>query len=167
MARWKRSGCGLMVTWSCSTIHSTTLDSKPYRKIGWRRSAAPPPHPPHPPPPQAKDAKRGYDHGLNLTDWKPPTDSVNLSYRQWLELAKTHGKGGGEHWYFRVGDANNKVIDTCSLESQNSNGVQCILCNSLWPLFFKFIFSLAMKRGSAYASTTSLPWVLSGALCVL
>lgn len=46
---------------------------------------------------------------LNLTDWKPPTDSVNLSYREWLDLALKHGKGGGEHWYFRVGDANNKV----------------------------------------------------------
>ncbi|CAM9319570.1 unnamed protein product [Ectocarpus fasciculatus] len=47
---------------------------------------------------------------LNLTDWKPPTDSVNLSYRQWLDLALKHGKGDGEHWYFRVGDANNKVV---------------------------------------------------------
>lgn len=62
--------------------------------------------------PQAKDAMRGRDHGMNLTDWKPPTDSVNLSYREWLELAKKHGKGDGEHWYFRVGDANNKVTMT-------------------------------------------------------
>lgn len=55
---------------------------------------------------------RGRDHGMNLTDWKPPTDSVNLSYREWLELARKHGKGDGEHWYFRVGDANNKVTMT-------------------------------------------------------
>ena len=51
----------------------------------------------------------GKHQELNLTDWKPPTDSVNLSYRQWLDLALQHGKGDGEHWYFRVGDANNKV----------------------------------------------------------
>ncbi|CAM9372864.1 unnamed protein product, partial [Ectocarpus sp. 13 AM-2016] len=55
-------------------------------------------------------AKHGQHTELNLTDWKPPTDSVNLSYRQWLDLALKHGKGDGEHWYFRVGDANNKVV---------------------------------------------------------
>ena len=33
---------GLMVTRSCFTVYSTTVDSKPYRKIGWGRSAAPP-----------------------------------------------------------------------------------------------------------------------------
>lgn len=59
--------------------------------------------------PQAKQAQMGKHKDLNLTDWKPPTDSVNLSYRQWLDLALKHGKGDGEHWYFRVGDANNKV----------------------------------------------------------
>ena len=59
--------------------------------------------------PQAKQAQMGKHKELNLTDWKPPTDSVNLSYRQWLDLALKHGKGDGEHWYFRVGDANNKV----------------------------------------------------------
>ena len=58
---------------------------------------------------KAKVVQKGGNVGLNLTDWAPPTDSVNLSYRQWLELAKTRGKGHGEHWYFRVGDANNKV----------------------------------------------------------
>lgn len=58
---------------------------------------------------------RGARKDLNLTDWKPPTDSVNLSYREWLKLALEHGSGDGEHWYFRVGDANNKV-GTSSLE---------------------------------------------------
>ncbi|CAM9475527.1 unnamed protein product, partial [Laminaria digitata] len=58
----------------------------------------------------AKVAQKGGNIGMNLTDWTPPTDSVNLSYRQWLELAKTRGKGHGEHWYFRVGDANNKAV---------------------------------------------------------
>ncbi|CBJ29563.1 Hypoxia-inducible factor 1 alpha inhibitor (Hypoxia-inducible factor asparagine hydroxylase) [Ectocarpus siliculosus] len=58
----------------------------------------------------AKQAKHAQHSELNLTDWKPPTDSVNLSYRQWLDLALKHGKGDGEHWYFRVGDANNKVV---------------------------------------------------------
>ncbi len=58
---------------------------------------------------QGKQAQMGKHKELNLTDWKPPTDSVSLSYREWLELALKHGKGDGEHWYFRVGDANNKV----------------------------------------------------------
>eukprot|EP00752_Nemacystus_decipiens_P007891 g7051.t1 len=58
----------------------------------------------------AKQAQNGKHTELNLTDWKPPTDSVNLTYRQWLDLALKHGKGAGEHWYFRVGDSNNKVI---------------------------------------------------------
>ncbi|CAM9300880.1 unnamed protein product, partial [Hapterophycus canaliculatus] len=59
-----------------------------------------------------KQAQAGKQKGLNLTDWKPPTDSVDLSYRQWLDLALKHGNEGGkgEHWYFRVGDANNAVI---------------------------------------------------------
>lgn len=58
---------------------------------------------------KAKQAQMGKHQELNLTDWKPPTDSVNLTYKQWLDLALKHGKGAGEHWYFRVGDANNKV----------------------------------------------------------
>lgn len=65
---------------------------------------------------QGKQAQLGKvrDQHLNLTDWKPPTDSVDLTYRQWLDLALKHGNGGGggEHWYFRVGDANNAVRQT-------------------------------------------------------
>ncbi|CAM9435727.1 unnamed protein product, partial [Choristocarpus tenellus] len=60
--------------------------------------------------------KNTTDSKGNAVVWSPPTESVDLSYREWLKLAKSLAQGGRkdlaeeEHWYFRVDDTDNSVI---------------------------------------------------------